>query len=33
MGMLGYVAAIVYGLRMLWVNRDKIISRRHGDWE
>jgi ubiquinone biosynthesis protein len=32
-GMIGYVAAILYGLRVLWINRDRLVSRRHGDWE
>lgn len=32
-GVLGYVAAIAFGLRMIWINRDRHVSRRHGDWE
>lgn len=32
-GMLGYVIAVVFGIRMLWVNRDKLVSDRDGDWE
>jgi ubiquinone biosynthesis protein len=32
-GLLGYVAAIVFGFHMLWVNRDKLVEDRDGDWE
>ena len=32
-GVLGYTAAIAFGLRMIWINRDRHVSRRHGDWE
>jgi ubiquinone biosynthesis protein len=32
-GVLGYVAAIVFGFHMLWVNRDKLVEDRDGDWE
>ena len=32
-GVLGYAVAAAFGFRMLWVNRDKQVSRRHGDWE
>jgi ubiquinone biosynthesis protein len=33
LGMAGYVVAIVFGFHMLWVNRDKLVSDRDGDWE
>jgi ubiquinone biosynthesis protein len=32
-GALGYLAAIAFGLRTLWINRDKLVQRRRGDWE
>jgi len=32
-GVLGYAAAIAFGFRIAWVNRDRLVSRRHGDWE
>lgn len=32
-GMVGYVIALVFGFRMLWVNRDNLVSDREGDWE
>jgi ubiquinone biosynthesis protein len=32
-GMLGYLVAIVIGFRLLWVNRDKIVADREGDWD
>jgi ubiquinone biosynthesis protein len=33
LGLTGYLLAILFGFRMLWVNRDRMVSRRHGDWE
>jgi ubiquinone biosynthesis protein len=32
-GTTGYVVAAVFGFHRIWVNRDKVVSRRHGDWE
>ncbi len=32
-GLLGYFAAILYGTRMLWVNRDKKVSDADSDWD
>jgi ubiquinone biosynthesis protein len=32
-GLIGYVIAAFFGFRMLWVNRDRFVTRRHGDWE
>jgi ubiquinone biosynthesis protein len=32
-GLCGYLVALLFGFRMLWVNRDRMVSRRHGDWE
>lgn len=32
-GIVGYAVAVVFGFRMLWVNRDKLVSDRDGDWE
>ena len=32
-GVLGYAAAAAFGFRMLWINRDRRVSRRRGDWE
>jgi ubiquinone biosynthesis protein len=32
-GLLGYVVAVVFGVHMLWVNRDKLVEDRDGDWE
>ena len=31
-GAIGYVASVIFGLRMIWVNRDKRISGG-GDWD
>ena len=32
-GLIGYLFAAFFGFRMLWVNRDGKVARRHGDWE
>lgn len=32
-GMLGYIAAVVFGIRTIWINRDKFVQRRTGDWD
>jgi ubiquinone biosynthesis protein len=32
-GMVGYMIASLFGFRMLWLNRDKIISRSDDDWD
>jgi ubiquinone biosynthesis protein len=32
-GVAGYAVGVAFGFRMLWVNRDRLVSRRHGDWE
>ncbi len=32
-GLMGYLFAAFFGFRMLWVNRDGKVARRHGDWE
>ena len=32
-GVLGYVAAVIFGFHILWVNRDNLVSDRDGDWE
>jgi ubiquinone biosynthesis protein len=33
LGMAGYGVGVLFGFRMLWVNRDRLVSRKHGDWE
>jgi ubiquinone biosynthesis protein len=33
LGLIGYVGAMLLGLRMLWINRDSAVSRRDGDWD
>jgi ubiquinone biosynthesis protein len=33
LGLIGYAAAMLLGLRMLWINRDSAASHRYGDWE
>jgi ubiquinone biosynthesis protein len=32
-GLVGYVGAVVFGVHMVWVNRDKLVEDRDGDWE
>jgi ubiquinone biosynthesis protein len=32
-GILGYGIAILFGFRMLWVNRDKRVSKHEDEWE
>ncbi len=32
-GLIGYIIAAFFGFRMLWVNRDRLVARRHGEWE
>jgi ubiquinone biosynthesis protein len=32
-GLAGYLFAALFGFRILWVNRDRLVSRRHGDWD
>jgi ubiquinone biosynthesis protein len=32
-GALGLVIAVVFGFRMIWLNRDTKVSHRHGDWD
>lgn len=32
-GLLGFVAAVIFGFRMMWVNRDQHVSDRDGDWD
>jgi ubiquinone biosynthesis protein len=32
-GVLGYALAVAFGFRMLWVNRDRFVSDKEGDWE
>jgi ubiquinone biosynthesis protein len=33
LGLSGYVVALLLGFRMLWINRDKAVSRKEGDWD
>ncbi len=33
LGLPGFAVGVLFGLRMLWVNRDRIVSRREGDWD
>ena len=32
-GLLGYSAAMAFGLRIIWINRDGRVSDREGDWD
>lgn len=32
-GMVGYAIPVVFGFRLFWLNRDKLVARRRGDWE
>jgi ubiquinone biosynthesis protein len=32
-GAVGYAAAVIFGIRMIWVNRDKRVSESDGDWD
>jgi ubiquinone biosynthesis protein len=32
-GFLGYIGAVAFGIRTIWINRDHLVSRKHGDWE
>jgi ubiquinone biosynthesis protein len=32
-GLIGYVVAVLFGFRILWINRDKLVSRHEGDWD
>ncbi|MFI5379866.1 MAG: ABC1 kinase family protein [Tepidisphaerales bacterium] len=33
LGMVGYGLGLVFGFRMLWTNRDRLVARRQGDWD
>jgi ubiquinone biosynthesis protein len=32
-GVLGYIPALLFGLRVIWHNRDSRVSKRRGSWE
>jgi ubiquinone biosynthesis protein len=32
-GVAGYLAALAFGSRMIWVNRDNILWKRRDDWD
>jgi len=32
-GVLGFVVAIAFGCRMVWINRDRAVSGRDADWD
>ncbi|MGA2496323.1 MAG: AarF/UbiB family protein [Tepidisphaeraceae bacterium] len=32
LGMVGYGLGLIFGFRMLWTNRDRMVAPRQGDW-
>jgi ubiquinone biosynthesis protein len=32
-GIFGYAVTVAFGLRMIWINRDRRVSKREGDWD